>query len=162
MDIQSLLLNANGRVAQQDYWVGVLIIIAGNVIAGFVPLLGTLISLALIYVGICVYGKRLHDIGKSAWLHVVPWAVTLLLWGVGFMMVGGAILSMILNDEADPLTIISAGGGILMVMGINTLVWLGYTVWLGTARGEDGANEYGPAPAVDGTINVTPNEDASE
>ena len=72
MDMQYVLLNPNGRIAPRDFWIGVLILIGGNILLTPIPVIGGLVWLLLVYVGICVYGKRLHDTGRSAWLHVIP------------------------------------------------------------------------------------------
>lgn len=66
MDWQFLLFNPNGRIGPRDYWIGVAIIIGGNLLADVLPVLGGLLWLLLIWVGLCVYGKRLHDAGRSA------------------------------------------------------------------------------------------------
>ena len=92
MDLQYVLLNPNGRIAQREFWIGVGLLICGNVVSGIIPALGGLIWLFLIYVGVCVYGKRLHDTGRSAWLHLVPWAITLALTSVGGVLMGGAVV----------------------------------------------------------------------
>ena len=139
MDISKVLFSPNGRIAQQDYWVGVLIIIAANVVSGFIPLLGTLIWLGLIYVGVCVYGKRLHDIGKSAWVHGIVWLVQCALGVVGF--------------------ILAASGSLFLIAGVGTLVWIVYTIWLGVSPGDAGANRFGPPP---GTVESAPEAPAAQ
>jgi uncharacterized membrane protein YhaH (DUF805 family) len=83
MDIGNLLFNPNGRIGQKEFWIGVAIIVGGNLLLTWIPFLGTLIWLGLVWVGIAVYGKRLHDAGNSAWLHAVPWGVSLLLGLIG-------------------------------------------------------------------------------
>lgn len=151
MDIGKLLFNPNGRIAQQQYWIGVLIIIGGNFIANFIPLLGFIISLGLIYVGVAVYGKRLHDAGRTAWLHAVPWAINIALLVVGFMIFGGAIISAIFaadagDDVGAAASAIGGGIGFFAVMAAGLLVWIGYTIWVGTLPGEPGPNRFGPVP----------------
>lgn len=147
MDLQYVLLNPNGRIAQREFWIGVGLLICGNVLSGMIPALGGLIWLFLIYVGVCVYGKRLHDTGRSAWLHLVPWAITLALTSVGGVLMGGAILTAFLaGDDFNPLTLFTAGSGLALMMGLSNLVWLIYTLWVGLSAGQAGANAYGPAP----------------
>lgn len=147
MDLQYVLLNPNGRIAQREFWIAVLILIAGNVLAGVLPVLGGLLWLFLIYVGVCVYGKRLHDAGQSAWVHVIPWGITLLVSIVGGIMIGGAIISAALAGENfTPWALITAGSGFAIMMGLSNLVWLVYTLWVGLAQSMAGVNAYGPAP----------------
>lgn len=147
MDMQYVLLNPNGRIAPREFWIGVLILVAGNVLAGVLPAVGGLLWLFLIYVGVCVYGKRLHDAGRSAWLHIVPWGITLVISAIGGLILGGAILSAVLaGDNANPWALITAGGGFAIMIGLSNLVWLVYSLWVGLSAGEPGANIYGPAP----------------
>ncbi|RKR03149.1 DUF805 domain-containing protein [Maricaulis maris] len=164
MDWQFLLLNPNGRIAARDYWIGVAIIIGGNILADIIPILGGLIWLGLIWVGLCVYGKRLHDTGRSAAIHALPWLVSFALAIVAVMMVGGAILSAVLSGgDIGPAMFLSAGGGLLTLGGLGTLIWAGYTVWLGMAPGQGGDNLYGAAPAIEsGPVTVDPQPTAGK
>ena len=150
MNWQFLLLDPNGRIAGRYYWIGVAIIIGGNVLANVIPILGGLIWLGLIWVGLCVYGKRLHDTGRSAAIHAIPWLANFVLAILAVMMVGGVILSAVMSgDTVGPMLFLSAGGGLLSLGGLGTLIWAAYTLWLGMAPGESGDNQYGPAPAID-------------
>lgn len=159
MDIGNLLFNPNGRIDQQNYWVGVLIIISGNIILAMLPLIGVLIWLGLIYVGICVYGKRLHDTGRSAWVHAVPWALNIVLFVAGLIVAGGAMITAIMaagpDGNVSPFSIIAAGSSFFIISGLGTLVWLAYTIWLGIQQSQPGDNQYGPQPVanvIDGKV----------
>ena len=151
MNLQHVLLSPNGRIGQQEYWIGILILIAGNIVSNFIPFLGFFIGLFLIYVGVCVYGKRLHDIGKTAWIHGIVWLIQIGLWIVGIAVAGGAIISAIMSgggDEAAMMAAFTASGGIFLVMGLSLLIWIVYTVWVGVSAGDAGENRFGPAAAV--------------
>jgi uncharacterized membrane protein YhaH (DUF805 family) len=156
-----VLFSPNGRISKSHYWYGVLVIILANLFSNFIPILGTLISLGLIWVGIAVYGKRLHDTGRSAWLHAVPWALSIALVIAGFVMIGGTLLELGLNDRLeDPDTeeifaILAASGGFLLMMLLSTLVWIVYTLWLGFSAGDTEANAYGPVPGLTKTAEPT-------
>ncbi len=155
MNLGHVLFSPNGRIGQQDYWIGILILIGGNIVANVLPLIGWILSLGLIWVGIAIYGKRLHDAGKTAWLHVVPWALSLLFFIIGtVMVVGGAISAGIISDAGDMspeqiIALISAGGLGLLFMSLSFLVWIVYTIWVGVMQGEAGDNAYGSAPGAD-------------
>ena len=155
MDYQYVLLNPNGRIAPREFWIGVLIILGGNVLAGLIPLIGGLVWLGLIWVGICVYGKRLHDAGRSAWIHVIPWGISLVTSTISGVILGGSILAAALaGDDFTIMPLLAAGGLVTGLTGLSTLVWLSYTAWVGLAEGQGGTNAYGPAPVR--IIDVTP------
>ena len=160
MNIGHVLFSPNGRIGQQDYWIGILIIIGGNIVAGVLPIIGFILWFVLVWMGVAVYGKRLHDAGKSAWLHAIPWAVTVLTFIVGLTMIIAAGVSVGLTADGGDLSpeqiaaLISGGGGGIAVMGISTLVWIGYTIWVGVMRGEPGPNAHGAVPG--GQVNPAP------
>ena len=76
----NLLFSPNGRIARNQFWQGMVILtVASVLVAAGAVMLGTLVSLlgyALIYPYICVYGKRLHDAGLSAWWVIGVWLGT--------------------------------------------------------------------------------------
>jgi len=152
MDFGRLLFSVNGRISQREFWIGVAIIVVGNILANIIPFLGTILWFALIWVGIAIYGKRLHDAGKTAWLHAVPWAINVVLLIIAFTLIGGAILAAALSgDENFSVITVLAGSGLgLSFLFLGQLVWLGYTIWVGVLKGDVGDNAYGPAPAIEG------------
>ena len=87
-----LLFNPNGRIARNRFWQGMVVLTVASVLvnAGSVMLgmLFSLLSYALIYPYICVYGKRLHDAGLTAWWVIGVWLGT---------VVFNLIMSMILT-----------------------------------------------------------------
>ena len=156
MNLGNVLFSTNGRIGQQDYWIGILIIIGGNIVAGVLPLIGFILWFVLVWMGIAVYGKRLHDAGRSAWLHVIPWAITILSFIIGLaMVIAGGVSAGLMSDGGDlspeqVAALIGGGGGGLAVMSLSGLVWLAYTIWVGVMKGDAGANAHGPAPVVQG------------
>ncbi|WBQ11421.1 DUF805 domain-containing protein [Hyphomonadaceae bacterium ML37] len=153
MNLSHVLFSPNGRIGQQEYWIGVLILIAGNVVTGIVPSIGGLLWLGLVWVGIAVFGKRLHDGGKTAWLHVIPWAITSVLAISALSIVGVGVVQLVLdaaqNDRPSTASIaamIAAGGFSLLLFSVAMLVWAGYTIWVGLLKGDASENQYGPVP----------------
>ena len=159
MNITHVLFSPNGRIGQQEYWIGILILIAANIVANFIPILGFLISLALIWVGIAVYGKRLHDAGKSAWLHAIPWVIAIVLGTIGAVMAGGAVLAALAGggggDDVDVVTLLAGAGMASIFFMLSFLVWIAYTIWVGLLKADPGDNRFGPAP---GTVQAAPAE----
>lgn len=78
-----LLFSPNGRIGRNRFWQGMVVLtVASVVVAAGAVMLGTLFGLigyALIYPYICVYGKRLHDAGLTAWWVIGVWLGTVVL-----------------------------------------------------------------------------------
>ena len=101
LDWKTLFLDANGRIGQKDYWIGIIILFAAGVVLSWIPLIGTLVSIASIYFGVCVSSKRLHDMGKSGWLAAIPYGVTALIAAV-IIVAGLSIFESWRVWRADP------------------------------------------------------------
>jgi len=78
MTIQGVLFNPQGRIQANQFWQGVIVLVAIQIVLSILPLLGinlgalsNLIGLLIIYPYLCVYGKRLHDSNKSAWMFLL-------------------------------------------------------------------------------------------
>ena len=69
-DFQSAMFSFEGRLRRSHFWIGFLIIFGANVVLGWIPILGWLISLALIWPNLAISVKRLHDMGRTGWLVV--------------------------------------------------------------------------------------------
>ncbi len=161
MDIGHVLFRPNGRIGQQDYWIGILILVVANLLIGITGPLYPIFWLGLIWVGLAVYGKRLHDAGKTAWYHALVWGLSLVLGGIGVViMVASAISAGIISDSTDLSTdqiiaLVSAGGFGLLLIGASNLVWIIYTLWVGFLKGDAGENAYGSPPAGDAATAAT-------
>jgi len=164
MNIGQVLFSPNGRITQNEYWLGIVCIIAGNLFLTALPVIGVIIGLALLYVGAVVAAKRLHDAGKTGWIHLIPWAISLSLCGFGVVAAGGAALAPLLgvlgqpggwemleSGDLDPETLaefisggLIAAGGLLLFWTLSALTWLVYTIWVGVLDSDPDTNLYGP------------------
>lgn len=76
-----LLLNPNGRILKHRFWQGMVVLTVASVLvsAGSTMLSTTIgyLSLLLVYPYICVYGKRLHDAGLTAWWVIGIWVANM-------------------------------------------------------------------------------------
>lgn len=146
-DFQKVMLSLQGRIRRTHFWIGFLILFAASFVAGLIPVIGTIISIALLWPSIAVYGKRLHDMGQSAWLLAIPWGVSLVGLGWFFMTAGR---QMITNPQAfqnaDPNTAMATLGPAMGVLGIVALINLGFLLWIGFSGSQPGPNKYGPNP----------------
>ena len=81
-----LLFNPNGRILRNRFWQGLVILTVASVLvtAGSVMIAEPIgyLTFPLFYMYICVFGKRLHDAGLTAW------------WVLG-VLVGNLILTVI-------------------------------------------------------------------
>ncbi len=152
MNWQSLFLSPDGRIKRQDFWIGWAILVGVSVVFGFVPIIGQLVHLFAIYVMVCLYAKRLHDMGRSAWLQLAPWGIGILALIVGFALFGTAMISAALAmRDASPgagglAVLLGSLGGFMMVLSLAGLVHLLFFIWVGATPGQVGENAYGPDP----------------
>ncbi len=79
MGISGILFNPKGRISQAEFWRGLIILVGLSIVLTVISVYSPVtiasivgfVSLLLIYPIICVYGKRLHDNGRTAWLVLV-------------------------------------------------------------------------------------------
>lgn len=169
LNLGALFFSPNGRISRQQFWLGFLVvalfIFAGNNLlralghsmTGFyISLFFPFLSLYMLY---CVFGKRLHDMGRSTG----PFFVMIILECVAMIIVmltfGGseyfAEFSQFDRKEAiDPAITqeiigryqakIEANMGLIrpLLLGVPIV----FTAWTGLSKGETAANRYGPEP----------------
>ena len=133
MTIAALLFSFHGRVSRMPYWLVSLailfaigLVVALLAVGGFLqsaaPLL--VLLLPLIWIGLALAAKRLHDRNKSAWWLVVFYVLPGIMDAIG----SGA-------GEAEIAFSIASFG-----LSIWALIELGFL------RGTIGPNDYGPDP----------------
>jgi uncharacterized membrane protein YhaH (DUF805 family) len=141
MPMTQLLFSFQGRLNRKPYWmtaiVTMLIIIVLLLFAlilirehrfefaGLTLVLLVILYIPLIWIGLAIGAKRLHDRDKSAWWLLVFYAAP------GFLSTAG-------NRMED------VGFIILHIISFGISVWA--FVELGCLRGTPGPNRYGPDP----------------
>jgi uncharacterized membrane protein YhaH (DUF805 family) len=148
MKFQDVLLSPNGRINRQPYWIATLVMFGASVVANFIPVVNLLFGLFSIYVYVCIYNKRLHDLGKSGWLQLITWIAGLVALGA---MIAAMVpmMTAIMSGQEDQQAIMTAmfsSVGPLAIVGIAWLICLAFHIWLGVVEGQKGANDYGPDP----------------
>lgn len=124
IDWKTLFVSADGRLSRNTFWIaaailfGVLIAFEAVTGATLRLVLGIFVYPVLIYAGVCVLSKRLHDRGKSGWYAAVLIAALVGLWPY--------------PDGAFDF--------------LFMLVILWGVVECGVLAGEQGANRFGPNP----------------
>lgn len=144
MDWQMILFSTSGRINRAKYWLAALIYIFISAVAVIAAIFlitsmaeasavilyvgGSLLFLAIVFSGIAVGIKRLHDRDKSGW------------WVIPFMILPGLLngASGLVNPGMSFGLAIASG-----VLGIWGLIELGFL------RGTAGPNQFGPDPLVE-------------
>ena len=104
MGLSGILFNPQGRISPAEFWRGLIVLIGISivitVVSAYSPLVLALtlgiVSILLIYPIICVYGKRFHDTGQTAWLVL---AVLVLYFGITMAL--SYVLAPILAPEVE-------------------------------------------------------------
>jgi uncharacterized membrane protein YhaH (DUF805 family) len=150
MNWGSLFFSAEGRVGQKDFWLAAAILFVFGVLIHAALVVGSLLWVLSAYCWICLYSKRLHDMGRSGWAQITPWVlgVVCLVFG-GFAVIGSA-LGALFTGLPHFLGGMLLGGvsiGLGMVF-LSAVVHLLFLLWLGLTRGQSGPNRYGPEPGA--------------
>jgi uncharacterized membrane protein YhaH (DUF805 family) len=151
MDWQTLFLSVHGRIAQRDYWIGVGILFVAGLLLSNVPIVRNLWPLASTYFVVCVYGKRLHDIGQSAWMVLAPFGMLLAGFALAFLVGGAAFMGAVSSTSSDTAVVLGGLAGLglasllVIIAGLGVLGWV---IWLGTRPSDTGDNQFGPPRAI--------------
>ncbi len=168
MPLKSLIFSARGRIGPRDFLRGVIVLLAVTIVnqvlgvyggVAFAPV-SLIVSLGLLYGYVCVYGKRLHDRGLSAWLFIPAFIAYLLLdmifqslmtpvlapgaaelqAGMADMISRGRLEDAVvfMQDLAREILFTALLSGIL----VNAIL----AAILARLRSEPGVNPYGPPP----------------
>lgn len=136
IDFVDLLFGFRGRVNRGKYWLTFLIYFIVWIVVGIIAwilsmasywlaaIVVVLVMLVMLYTGIAIGIKRLHDRDKSGWYLLLFYLVPSILEGIG---------------ES-----ISGIGFILSLASFAITIWA--FVELGCLRGTVGSNQYGPDP----------------
>ena len=147
LDWQKLLFSFEGRTRRSHFWIGWLICLGAGVVAGWIPVIGFFLSIALIWPNLAIGVKRLHDMGKSGWLAAIPWVVGIVGSIAAFSMMGiSAFSNASALEDGDPAAIMGLLGPAMGLIAIIGLVCLGFLLWIGLSDGQSGENRYGPSP----------------
>lgn len=150
MDWKTVFFSPEGRINRQTFWIAWLVLLGVNVVAGWIPLLGFILTLVTIWCSICIHSTRLHDMGRTGWLQVIPIVAWVVAFGVMIASVGAAILTAVASGGTDEIVAIALAGGLgggLLAMLVAFLVGLGFLLWIGLTPGEPASNRFGAPPA---------------
>lgn len=146
-DWKHLLFSFEGRTRRSHFWIGWLVCLGLGVVFGWIPVLGFLLSIALIWPNLAITVKRLHDMGHTGWLAAIPYVVGIVGSIVAFMMIGAtAFMNASALENEDPAAIFALIAPAMGLFGVMLLIGLGFLLWIGLTDGQRGDNRYGPDP----------------
>ena len=146
-DWKHLFFSFEGRTRRSHFWIGWLVCLGLGVVFGWIPLLGFVLSIALIWPNLAITVKRLHDMGHTGWLAAIPYVVGIVGTIVAISMIGlTAFMNMDALDNEEPAAIFALIGPAIGLFGLMFLVGLGFLLWIGLTDSQPGDNRFGPNP----------------
>src|SRR5690606_17851549 len=134
----------DGRIRRSHFWIAWLILLGVNVVISWIPLIN-LLGIALLWPFTAISVKRLHDMGRPAWFVAIPWAVSIILTTVGFVMMGLSIVAAGAYNDSPGAFFALMGPG-FGAFAVGSLLWIAFLLWIGLVEGQPGDNAYGPNP----------------
>ena len=145
-----LFLDSHGRIGRRDFWLGsAVLLVVGNLLH-LVFFFGTLASFTLFYCWVCLFSKRLHDIGKSGWVQIAPHLINALCIVVGVAMGAFGLIVAFFSGRTGAATgalfggVMAWAGLLLTVFGIAMINTLIFMLWLGLSPTRPEVNRFGP------------------
>jgi uncharacterized membrane protein YhaH (DUF805 family) len=137
----------SGRISRSQYWLKYVVpVVVIGIILSFLQIIGGegfqvlsgLFQLLVLWPGIALLIKRIHDRNKSGWLVWVLYGPLI----VGTIFTIAAVVAIALGSgEMAALGIIS---GVVWIAVVVVAIW--FFIEFGCMRGTVGANQYGPDP----------------
>jgi uncharacterized membrane protein YhaH (DUF805 family) len=133
MNWMTVLFSGQGRLRRRHYWIAMLVLAAISAPFRLLGPVGGLVTLLLVYPQICIFAKRLHDVGRSGWQTLAPFG----------LMLGGALLFGFTESAGGVLALVGGlVGGVLVLAGVV------FSLWVAFHPGDPGENRYGPSPKL--------------
>lgn len=146
-DWKHLFFSFEGRIRRSHFWIGWLVCLGVGVVAGWLPVIGAIIGILLIWPNLAITVKRLHDMGHTGWLAAIPYAVGIVGTIAAMGMMGfSAFMNASALENEDPAAIMALMGPALGLFALIFLVGLGFLLWIGLTDSQRGDNRFGPNP----------------
>jgi uncharacterized membrane protein YhaH (DUF805 family) len=146
MDWGRLFFSAYGRIRRQEFWISFLVLMGVSLLIGWILPIWPIV----LYCSVCTRTKRLHDMGRSGWLQIIPAITyTTAIFMSIYFLIGAIVAGTTFDDINEAIAATSVLFGVFTIIVtwcIAFLVDLGFLLWIGCAEGEKGDNKYGPEP----------------
>ncbi|HWA90083.1 MAG TPA: DUF805 domain-containing protein [Rhizomicrobium sp.] len=140
----ALLISPQGRIARTAFWLGFLIVMVASTFVNAVPG-GQILGLALVWPQLAVHIKRLHDMGWSGWLLLLPIGTSVACLTLMVLTGGTPLLTAspaeLAADLAKPELRVPS-----ICLEVSFAVEVAFLFWVGLTKGQPEANRFGPVP----------------
>jgi len=135
----------NGRSSRREYWIGIVLLLIVGLGLAFANVGGA--GSVTTFLWILIWNRRLHDIGHSGWMILIPLGL-LIVFAAGGLVFGGAELRNAFEYSQRGSGPITERGATLFLGLVLVLlaIQFGFTIWLGVKKGDPGSNRFGPVP----------------
>ncbi len=146
MNWVTLFFNPEGRINRTHFWLGWLVLFGAGLLVGWIPAIGQIAVLLSLYCHVCVYSKRLHDMGRTGWFQIIPFLSMAILPLVGLVLGGTTIFAHLheFQNGASWMVILGALGWLLLTVSVACLIWGIFLLWIGSSGSQAGENRFGP------------------
>jgi len=135
-----------GRSGRKEYWASIGLLLLVGVVLMLLRVNGA--SGATTFLWFIVWGRRLHDLGKSAVWVLAPIGAMVAVAVAAFLFGGQALMDAMQYSETGTGPISDKGAYLFFGLVVALLaIQAGFTIWLGVKSGEVGNNRFGPPPA---------------
>jgi uncharacterized membrane protein YhaH (DUF805 family) len=168
--MKKLFLSPSGRISRRSFIIGVAGLVAFMVLQLFglrylgVGMVNFFLTLALFFLNfhiiMAVYGKRLHDLGRSFWPLIGLFSLIIIIWILMILNYGGIeYFDTVMahpeyaGNEAEMKKVLETyqnklAAGMPKARWVMTILPALFTLWLALTPGQESDNRYGSAPAL--------------
>lgn len=101
MDFRFLFFDPQGRIGPRAFGQGFIVLTGVMLVIMTLSVVASpqvnMLQYALVFPYVCLFGKRLHDAGMTAWL----WLAFVVGWGILNAVVGGILMQMMVPGASD-------------------------------------------------------------
>lgn len=136
-----------GRSNRQEYWISVALLFVAAAVLDVLHMQNAIAAVSIMWV--ITWMRRLHDIGKPGWWALIPILLIVAVVFIGFALGGEPLVKALTAIEAMQTNYAVPDNVVYLLLGIgiaSVVIQLGFTIWLGAKKGDDGSNRFGAPP----------------